>query len=366
MKSFRFINLACFAVVGTCLQSLPTFRRDSRLLDPPEYCRRYWKKAPPSIGTRRLFGAGAAAAAADDDDDDNEDASPLIDPLEQAKVSRTKYPQRKQPSKSIDIRQRNEDSSQHSSVTQIANMDRLEMPEAVITERVTRRQAEILNTLPLDYFLWFRSVAEQILPISALITVTAHVILLLPALQLLKSQYGVSIIPYLYLTPALVLVPYVTYWLWDNDIVKVPLIDKKLTDWAIGQRDYARETLSENLDTLMTRIREGSESGAQEAISKLAKLRLLAEIDVDTFVDEVRAIKKRAKGIKDPSALSTYTQSPSAKVLSEARAKSNAVNDVSNAVNALIETSLMDGNEDPKSLLKKLKQIEKDLDRKDS
>ena len=46
----------------------------------------------------------------------------------------------------------------------------------------------------------------------------------------IKKTTGESIIPYLYIGPLLYLVPYGTFWTWENDVVPVRYVDERLED----------------------------------------------------------------------------------------------------------------------------------------
>ena len=50
------------------------------------------------------------------------------------------------------------------------------------------------------------------------------------AVRYIKRTTGESIIPYLYIGPLLYLVPYGTFWTWENDVLPVRYIDERLED----------------------------------------------------------------------------------------------------------------------------------------
>lgn len=235
---------------------------------------------------------------------------------------------------------------------------RNDLDSLTIDQRILLSQAEILRTLPLDYFLSFRNICEQLVPRFGIYTLTFHVILLIPIIRIVKFQLNASVYPFLYIGPALFLVPYVFFWLWENDVCAVPVIDTGLQRYLQRQKQSATKILEQERSQLMTAARTSDDD---DVIKKLANLSLMSSIDIENLMSEVLAIKKRIKGRSDKSpTFSTYSQDNS--VINEKQV--NFSDDVNSVVKSLIENSLLgEGDETPKSLLEKLKQLEADLDR---
>ena len=82
-----------------------------------------------------------------------------------------------------------------------------------LDQKILLSQAEILRTLPLDFFLSFRNLCEQVVPRFGIYTLTFHVILLIPIIRIVKFQLNASIYPFLYIGPILFLVPYLFFWI---------------------------------------------------------------------------------------------------------------------------------------------------------
>ena len=58
----------------------------------------------------------------------------------------------------------------------------VEVPVLTVEERLMKRQARMLQSLPADVFFDFRNVVEQLLPRIAVITCTVYVMFLIPIL----------------------------------------------------------------------------------------------------------------------------------------------------------------------------------------
>jgi hypothetical protein len=244
-------------------------------------------------------------------------------------------------------------------------------------QRILLEEAKILRTLPLELFYGFRSFAEQLIPRFALITLTFHVMLLIPVLQYLKFSMGMSIGPYLYIGPALFLVPYITFWLWENDVTKVPVLDEQLRKYIRAQKTLADDGLPKETENLMRIV----EANVQpESTQRLAYLRLIASVDIDIIYDEVNAVKSRvAASNKSSTGASDDANAKSARSLSTLTTfdpdKSDAdgaslglsngprqTGSVLQAAQEVIKSSLAQGK-DRKTLLEELKQLQKDLEK---
>jgi hypothetical protein len=157
-------------------------------------------------------------------------------------------------------------------------------------QRITLQQATILKTLPSEFFLGFRDFADQLVPRFAFITVTIHIMLLIPILQVMKFSLGMNIAPLLYMAPLLFLFPYVAFWLWENDRFEIPIFDEKVKTYIKTQKLVAEEILQKDEDSLYRAVKS---SGDPDSTQRLAYLQLLAKVDVDILCDEVLAVKSR-------------------------------------------------------------------------
>jgi hypothetical protein len=225
-----------------------------------------------------------------------------------------------------------------------------------LDQRILLKQAEILRTLPLDFFMSYRGICEQIVPRFGLYTLTFHVILLIPLLRIVKFQLDQSIFPFLYIGPALFLVPFVFFFLWENDITEVKIFDRRLLRYVQQQKNAATETLRKDRNELMKVAATTNDLGV---IKKIADLSLMSTIDVDNLISEIISIKKRIKGRSGNNPiLSTFTPD-----VSSIPKNGKSSDDINKIGQTLVETSLLGDNGDEKSLLEKLKELQKGLDK---
>jgi hypothetical protein len=225
-----------------------------------------------------------------------------------------------------------------------------------LDQRILLKQAEILRTLPLDFFMSYRGICEQVVPRFGLYTLTFHVILLIPLLRIVKFQLDQSIFPFLYIGPALFLVPFVFFWLWENDITEVKIFDQRLLRYVQRQKDAATETLRKERDELMN---VAATTGDLGVIKKIADLSLMSTIDVPNLISEIISIKKRIKGRSENNPiLSTFTPD-----VSSIQKNGKYSDDINKIGQTLVETSLLGDSGGEESLLEKLKELQKDLDK---
>ena len=232
------------------------------------------------------------------------------------------------------------------------------MDGLTLDQKILLGQAEILRTLPLDFFLSFRNICEQLVPRLSVYALTFHVILLIPVIRIVKFQLNASIYPFIYIGPVLFLIPYLLFWLWENDVTNIPVFDNWLLKYVKKQKDGATKTLEKEKNDLMVLAKVSNDA---DTIKKLSNLILMSTIDTEMFISEIISIKKRIKGRADKNPpLSTFSQDNA--IFGDN--KINVNDDVNSAVKTLIETSLLgEAGENEKSLLEKLKQLQKDLDK---
>ena len=280
--------------------------------------------------------------------------------------------------------------------------DTPELTDSLSTEdKILIQQGNILQSLPLEVYLSFRNVAEQLLPRCVVFALTLHVMLLIPVLRFVKFSLHESIVPYLYLGPIIIAIPYFAFWLWENGYGNLKVIDELLFTYITKEKNSASFILQNKLQTIMeyanneeeyssdyneayTSTVNNDNDGDYEkrmdskmAIRKIAGLRLLSSIDVENFANEVLAIKQMVKGtgsvndidkrlrlatsIRNGMGNDEQLISESVKQKMNSNAGESAT--VAGAVKALIETSMLQGESpgDQKKLLMELKKLQQDL-----
>jgi hypothetical protein len=105
-----------------------------------------------------------------------------------------------------------------------------------VNEVILEEEALLLQTLPSDFLFSFRYVMTQLVPRTAIIALTIHVMMLIPLLRYIKFGLHMSVVPFLYLGPTLFLIPYIGFYLWDNGVTDVSVIDQYLTNYVAQEQ----------------------------------------------------------------------------------------------------------------------------------
>ena len=251
-------------------------------------------------------------------------------------------------------------------------------------EALVRERAAVLRLLPLEFIMAFRDVAEQLLPRVALFTVTVYMMLLIPILRIVKLSLHGSIYPYLYIGPALLLVPYLAFWLWETDVTPVPFVDDRLAGLMRAQQLASVRRLDKGGREALAKEAAGGGPDAAEALRRLAGLSVFSELDLDNFFGEVLAVKKRLKGVTGRIPLSTFIAATDGAVSASTTTSSSSSgaaafrwNDDDNgrderdrgkpatavdAARAVLDAAFLEGRGSDEELMGRLKQLQKDLD----
>ena len=163
-----------------------------------------------------------------------------------------------------------------------------ELLEAKLVELETKR-AESLSP---EVLVEFQSMMQRGVPQLALFILVEHVALLIPALFQLKQYFDVSIMPFLYIGPALYMLPYIVFFLWEFDITPMPFIDQKLFNFVRYLKRKGKEQVSkenEVLDPIKTSKLEEANLGV---LMNIAFYRALSKIDCDKVYGESIAIRR--------------------------------------------------------------------------
>jgi hypothetical protein len=170
--------------------------------------------------------------------------------------------------------------------------------EEIETE-LKRSEENRQTRLSTDLYLSFIVLLDQLVSRVSLVALTFHVMMMIPLLQYLKINLGVSITPFLYIGPFVLLVPYIAYFLWEYNLVSIPIIDLKLKDVLYKQKRLAEELLRNNQVELLnsaTNQLDVSIEGDRRDLNKLILARLLAKMDVDVLYTDVMSCRPGSSG----------------------------------------------------------------------
>jgi len=171
-----------------------------------------------------------------------------------------------------------------------------------VEELIVGEEAELLQSLPLNALASFRPVLSALVPRLSFIMLLVHIILLLPALRFLKIELDVSIVPFLYIAPMLLTVPFVSSFLWESDIYESPVITRGMELFLCAEKQRAVSKLaSETTRLLQIVVSEGScastkDPGERSPLIQLAYLRLISRIDPEALCKESMAFKAKRAG----------------------------------------------------------------------
>ena len=251
--------------------------------------------------------------------------------------------------------------------------DRVASPAAddasLIENLIVKEEAELLQTMPLNALVTFRPVCAALVPRLSFLMLLLHVILLLPAVRYLSVDLGVSIAPFLYIAPALLCVPFVTYFLWEVDAYDSPVVVRGLEMFLSAERWRAKKRLAQETPRLLRVV--GSEvnfpvpretradDGEESPLTRIAYLRLVANIDPAALCREALALKAKRAG-KAAALSSSSTSMVSLPPRNTARAS------IFDAAKALVEEAkalnVNSGRVSDAELLEDLKLLQAKLD----
>lgn len=207
-------------------------------------------------------------------------AAKQIDPLDGLKESPRK------PSSNI-----KKEFTRENSVPGIAKPD---LETELLKSEMRRRER-----LSSEFFTSFICLLDQIVPRISLVALTFHVMLLLPTLRFLIGSFKVeSITPFLYIGPLVLAIPYLVYFLWEYDVMSVSVIDNKLKDVLVKQKQIARELLDdqERMERLVESATCEIETKFERTrgdFNRLVLARLVAKVDPDVFYTDIVSYRSR-------------------------------------------------------------------------
>ena len=147
-------------------------------------------------------------------------------------------------------------------------------------------------TLPAEVLVEFQGMMQRGVPIIALFILVEHVALLVPILYKLKQDYNMSIMPFLYIGPALFILPYLIFFLWEYDIVPIPYLDEKFYNFVRYVKRKGNEEIQKHNDTLMAMSSSRLEDANLNVLNNIALSRALSKIDCDKLYAEGIAIRR--------------------------------------------------------------------------
>jgi len=178
--------------------------------------------------------------------------------------------------------------------------------DASIENLIVKEEAKLLETMPLNALVTFRPVCAALVPRLSFLMLLLHVILLLPFVRYLSVDLGVSIAPFLYIAPALLCVPFVTYFLWEVDAYDSPVLVRGLEMFLSAERGRAKKRLAQEKPRLLRVVgseasfplplERANDDGEESPLTRIAYLRLVANIDPAALCREALALKAKRAG----------------------------------------------------------------------
>lgn len=162
-----------------------------------------------------------------------------------------------------------------------------------VEERILLAEAQLLQALPLNALSTFQQACAVLVPRVAFMILTIHVMLLIPTLRFVKVSLGLSIVPFLYIAPVLLCVPFIVYFLWESDLYEFPYITSGLLRFIASDKSRAVRTMSNDEARLLEALQHDDEPALVE---QLAYARLVSKIDPDALCREAMALKRRRSG----------------------------------------------------------------------
>ena len=250
-------------------------------------------------------------------------------------------------------------------------------------------QTDSLQNLPYAFYEIFMNLLDQLVPRVALISLTYHVMILVPTLKFLKLNFNMSIIPFLYLGAVVVAVPFIACYLWESNFVDIGVINDKLKTFLDKEklaasrlrREYDNLNLNDPNNTQIDFPNLFTDSGATDNedfevrelrfAKNLVSIQLLSKIDVDALYTEIIAIKQSKSGSRYSTLSTSSTKSiASNRWLSDTTMKSanEGEQSVSIATKRLLDGlsyTENEGQSNSEDILAGLKELQEDLKRLD-
>eukprot|EP01036_Dinobryon_divergens_P033778 gene33778-43648_t len=223
-----------------------------------------------------------------------------------------------------------------------------------VISKIELREVSLLSNLPYEVYITFIGYCRQYVPRVSITAAAIHLMMLVPTLNYLKLQTEIKILPFLYLGPVVFAIPYVALFLWENNIVTIPLVEDKMKQFIYALKTKAKFKMEE-LESINMNTREQVSYTASEDLDKLisqrALVQLLAKIDVDVLTSEVLTICK-SKSKNRIRTVDSYSDSE--------RGVARASGSVADAVQSLLLAVEDSGSK--QEALERLKELQRELD----
>eukprot|EP00597_Dinobryon_sp_UTEXLB2267_P005513 CAMPEP_0170076978 /NCGR_PEP_ID=MMETSP0019_2-20121128/13881_1 /TAXON_ID=98059 /ORGANISM="Dinobryon sp., Strain UTEXLB2267" /LENGTH=245 /DNA_ID=CAMNT_0010289019 /DNA_START=258 /DNA_END=995 /DNA_ORIENTATION=+ len=232
-------------------------------------------------------------------------------------------------------------------------------------------ESSILPTIPMEVYLSFQDLCRQYVPRLSIISVTIHLMMLVPTLKYIKSNTDISITPFFYLGPIIFMIPFGVLFLWENNLIQLRMVDAKLRQMVdiIISKSKKLANDKEKIDEFnrmfldISRFNDlKSQTELNDLLKKQAYVRLIAKMDADSLCNEVMALKllsnKNRKVIATTSSQSSSSPSNILPVRGERGGDRDA--SVASAVQLLLSRAEAQG-QSKTEVLEELKNLQRDL-----
>jgi hypothetical protein len=221
----------------------------------------------------------------------------LIDPLENVKLGSN--------SETRKIRQRSRSELPVTTISNTAlNIDNVDLADENKISKsldqfdsgILSYETQILKALPSEMLKAFKTTANVFLPNYAMMTVLIYGIILIPVLFVVeKTIPGADLMSFLNIWPFLFAFPFACFWLWEDDLVKIPYLDNYLRSFISNRIKQAMTILARDEDELIESILTEKD---KNVILEYALLKLLVKLDPHALTQQVLELQRQLK--KDP------------------------------------------------------------------
>jgi hypothetical protein len=165
-----------------------------------------------------------------------------------------------------------------------------------LTEKTPERvDIQILQILPSFQMNLFRYILGQYISRLSLITFAVYLMLLVPILKYVKFVLHDSIVPYLYIGPLIVTIPYIVFWSWDNNINDINFIDLKFKTFVANQSKLAKLQIKKLLSVKNEKNDYKNKIENEPTNIDLQYINLMSEIDPESMFEEIIKLKATNK-----------------------------------------------------------------------
>jgi len=223
-----------------------------------------------------------------------------IDPLENIKVSKKINPSLIS-SKKIDNKLDNVTKSIYIDNESLSKLvrNKNEIGLSNVTNILPILEADKLKDLPIQFYKYCINFLDQLVQRGSFISITVHLMLLIPILRYMKLELGLSIVPFIYLGPLVFIIPFAVSYLWEQDAFEFYFIDNKLKSFLVKQQtiaiDFLTDRETQSLTDITTQLNESEQNNESlyyllnenKLADKVIVSRLLSKLDIEVFYTEI-------------------------------------------------------------------------------